>query len=86
MAPLSTKVTVATQTGQEAPDLTFHPDKLSTDPHCYECKVKYRDPKPRDLVMYLHAWKYRVRIVFMFYKLLHVAVRPTRFYDATPPH
>lgn len=68
MAPLSTKVTVATQTGQEAPDLTFHPDKLSTDPHCYECKVKYRDPKPRDLVMYLHAWKYRVRIVFMFYK------------------
>uniref|UniRef100_A0A1B6D791 Pseudouridylate synthase RPUSD2 n=1 Tax=Clastoptera arizonana TaxID=38151 RepID=A0A1B6D791_9HEMI len=53
------KVTVATQTGHEAPDLAFHPDKLTTDPHCYECKVKYRDPKPRDLVMYLHAWKYR---------------------------
>ncbi|KAI5705286.1 hypothetical protein M8J75_013616 [Diaphorina citri] len=56
--PLS-KVTVATQTGQESPDLSYDPDKLSTDPHCYECKVKYRDPKPKDLVMYLHAWKYK---------------------------
>lgn len=54
------KVTVATQTGHEAPDLAFNPDKMSTDKHCYECKVRYRDPKPRDLVMYLHAWKYKV--------------------------
>ncbi|XP_021913301.1 uncharacterized protein C18B11.02c-like isoform X3 [Zootermopsis nevadensis] len=53
------KVTVATQTGHEAPDLAFNPDKMSTDKHCYECKVRYRDPKPRDLVMYLHAWKYK---------------------------
>ncbi|XP_054284310.1 pseudouridylate synthase RPUSD2-like isoform X1 [Macrosteles quadrilineatus] len=59
VAAASAKVTVATQTGQDAPDLSFHPDKLTSDPHCYECKVKYRDPKPRDLVMYLHAWKYR---------------------------
>ncbi|RZF46026.1 hypothetical protein LSTR_LSTR004739 [Laodelphax striatellus] len=58
-AVASTKVTVATQTGHEAPDLVFKPERMSTDPHCYECKVKYRDPKPRDLVMYLHAWKYR---------------------------
>ncbi|XP_075213779.1 rluA pseudouridine synthase 2 [Lycorma delicatula] len=57
--PTSNKVTVATQTGHEAPDLSFNPDKMTYDPHCYECKVKYRDPKPRDLVMYLHAWKYR---------------------------
>jgi hypothetical protein len=56
------KVTVATQTGQEAPDLVFNPDKMTTDKHCYECKVRYRDPKPRDLVMYLHAWKYKVSI------------------------
>lgn len=55
----TSKVTVATQTGHEAPDLTFQPEKMTTDPHCYECKVRYRDPKPRDLVMYLHAWKYR---------------------------
>ncbi|CAD7085450.1 unnamed protein product [Hermetia illucens] len=53
------KVTVATQTGHESPDLTFNPDKMTTDKHCYECKVRYRDPKPQDLVMYLHAWKYK---------------------------
>ncbi|KAK6623538.1 hypothetical protein RUM43_009390 [Polyplax serrata] len=55
----TSKVTVATQTGHEAPDLTFQSEKMTTDPHCYECKVRYRDPKPKDLVMYLHAWKYR---------------------------
>lgn len=54
------QVTVATQTGHESPDLTFNPDKMTTDKHCYECKVRYRDPKPQDLVMYLHAWKYKV--------------------------
>uniref|UniRef100_A0A1B0CR04 Pseudouridylate synthase RPUSD2 n=1 Tax=Lutzomyia longipalpis TaxID=7200 RepID=A0A1B0CR04_LUTLO len=32
------------------------------DKHCYECKVRYRDPKPQDLVMYLHAWKYKVTV------------------------
>ncbi|XP_034231414.1 RNA pseudouridylate synthase domain-containing protein 2-like isoform X2 [Thrips palmi] len=53
------KVTVATQTGHECPDLAFQQDKMSHDPHCYECKVRYRDPKPRDLIMYLHAWKFR---------------------------
>ncbi|XP_057660868.1 uncharacterized protein LOC130896656 isoform X1 [Diorhabda carinulata] len=53
------KVTVATQTGQESPDLAFNPDKMTVDRHCYECKVRYRDPKPQDLVMYLHAWKYK---------------------------
>ncbi|KAK4296455.1 hypothetical protein Pmani_031054 [Petrolisthes manimaculis] len=31
---------------------------MTVDEHCYECKVRYRDPKPRDLVMYLHALKY----------------------------
>lgn len=56
------KVTVATQTGHEAPDLSFNPDKMTVDKHCYECKVRYRDPKPQDLVMYLHAWKYKVLI------------------------
>ncbi|GLV42476.1 RluA pseudouridine synthase 1 [Carabus blaptoides fortunei] len=55
----SAKVTVATQTGHEAPDLAFNPDKMTVDKHCYECKVRYRDPKPQDLVMYLHAWKYK---------------------------
>ncbi|XP_066596997.1 pseudouridylate synthase RPUSD2-like isoform X2 [Prorops nasuta] len=54
----SMKVTVGTQTGLEPPDSTFANNKVTVDPHCYECKVKYRDPKPSDLVMYLHAWRY----------------------------
>lgn len=57
---IEAKVTVATQTGHEVPDFLFNPDKMTVDKHCYECKVRYRDPKAQDLVMYLHAWKYRV--------------------------
>ncbi|KAF7992251.1 hypothetical protein HCN44_001576 [Aphidius gifuensis] len=52
------KVTVGTQTGSEPLDSNFTNDKVTIDKHCYECKVKYRDPKPSDLVMYLHAWRY----------------------------
>lgn len=33
---------------------------MTTDPHCLECKLNFRDPKTEDLVMYLHAWKYKV--------------------------
>uniref|UniRef100_A0A1A9W0P6 Pseudouridine synthase RsuA/RluA-like domain-containing protein n=1 Tax=Glossina brevipalpis TaxID=37001 RepID=A0A1A9W0P6_9MUSC len=58
-ANLHVKVTVATQTGHESPDMAFNAEKMTTDKHCYECKVRYRDPKPKDLVMYLHAWKYK---------------------------
>ncbi|XP_061394626.1 pseudouridylate synthase RPUSD2-like [Musca vetustissima] len=53
------KVTVATQTDHESPDTSFNPEKMTLDKHCYECKVRYRDPKPKDLIMYLHAWKYK---------------------------
>ncbi|XP_053603906.1 pseudouridylate synthase RPUSD2-like isoform X2 [Plodia interpunctella] len=67
----SDKVTVATQTGCTPPVAApsavsaasatsgSASDALSPDPHCYECRVRYRDPRPRDLVMYLHAWKYK---------------------------
>ncbi|KAJ0181603.1 hypothetical protein K1T71_002325 [Dendrolimus kikuchii] len=62
----SDKVTVATQTGctpavsaNAATSSTSSSDTLASDPHCYECRVRYRDPRPRDLVMYLHAWKYK---------------------------
>ena len=34
--------------------------KVKGDANCYECKVKYRDPTPKDLVMYLHALRYQV--------------------------
>lgn len=37
---------------------SFDPSKVTADEHCYECKVKFKDPKPQDLVMYLHALKY----------------------------
>ncbi|KAM7353966.1 pseudouridylate synthase RPUSD2-like isoform 3-T5 [Cochliomyia hominivorax] len=56
---IKVEVTVATQTGHESPDMAFNPEKMTSDKHCYECKVRYRDPKPKDLVMYLHAWKYK---------------------------
>ncbi|XP_040565015.1 pseudouridylate synthase RPUSD2 isoform X3 [Lepeophtheirus salmonis] len=63
------KVTTATQTGFEEADNKFNDDKMTYDTHCYECKVKYRDPKPKDLIMYLHAvtysgpgWKYSTEL------------------------
>ena len=40
----------------------YVPEKMTWDPNCYECKVRYRDPKAKDLVMYLHAWRYKVII------------------------
>ncbi|XP_026844497.1 RNA pseudouridylate synthase domain-containing protein 2-like isoform X1 [Drosophila persimilis] len=40
-------------------DVGIKLNKITTDPHCYECKVHYRDPKSKDLIMYLHAWKYK---------------------------
>ena len=61
------KVTIATQTGIEEADRRFDSTKLSIDPHCYECKVKYRDPRPKDLVMFLHAWTYSVSFPLLVY-------------------
>ena len=54
--------TIATQTGIEEADERFNIKKLSFDTHCYECKVKYRDPSPNDLVMFLHAYTYTVKL------------------------
>ncbi|XP_036318482.1 RNA pseudouridylate synthase domain-containing protein 2-like [Rhagoletis pomonella] len=54
-----TKVSVGTQTGHAPPDTVYNKTKLSFDKHCYECKVRFKDPKPKDLIMYLHAWKYK---------------------------
>ena len=56
--------TIATQTGIEEADERFNTAKLSIDSHCYECKVKYRDPSPKDLVMFLHAYTYTVSSMF----------------------
>jgi len=43
--------------------LRFQKGMMTYDPHCYECKVRYRDPKPKDLVMYLHAIRYGVSLL-----------------------
>ena len=31
---------------------------MPIDPHCYECKIDYKNPKPEELVMFLHAFSY----------------------------
>ncbi|XP_070067655.1 pseudouridylate synthase RPUSD2 isoform X3 [Drosophila takahashii] len=49
----------STQTCYEEPDRSFDFKKATSDPHCSECKVNYRDPGAKDLIMFLHAWKYR---------------------------
>ncbi|XP_011177484.1 pseudouridylate synthase RPUSD2 [Zeugodacus cucurbitae] len=53
------KVSVGTQTGHDPPDTVYNKEKTTVDEHCHECKVRFKDPKPKDLIMYLHAWKYR---------------------------
>ena len=55
----------ATPEGDGAADLPgggggLDESRLTVDRHCYECKVKYRDPTAKDLVMFLHAWAYSV--------------------------
>lgn len=48
----------SSQTSYEYPDTTFDPAKMTSDDNCLECKLKYKDPNPEQLVMYLHALKY----------------------------
>ena len=45
---------------ESAVDSSYNSDKVTFDEHCYECKVRFRDPKPKDLMMFLHAWRYKV--------------------------
>lgn len=39
---------------------SYNSDKVTFDEHCFECKTRFRDPKPKDLMMFLHAWRYKV--------------------------
>lgn len=48
----------SSQTMYESPDTTLDPSKITSDENCLECKMKYKDPNPEQLVMYLHALKY----------------------------
>ena len=38
----------------------FDPERWVPDPLCESCQLKYIDPKPCDLLLYLHAHKYKV--------------------------
>lgn len=49
---------IAAQTSLDVPDAAFDASLVTTDKNCVECKAAYRDPKPQDLVMFLHALKY----------------------------
>lgn len=53
--------TIATDTDLEKSETEGETESsnYAKDPECYECRLKYRDPKPSDLVMFLHAWKYK---------------------------
>ncbi|XP_050390895.1 uncharacterized protein LOC126810023 [Patella vulgata] len=39
--------------------LDFSEEKWNVDPDCEECKLKYLNPSPADLILYLHAYKYK---------------------------
>lgn len=53
-----THKSISTQTNYAEPDQCFQKEKLTIEATCSECKLKYRDPKPMDLIMYLHAHRY----------------------------
>ena len=40
---------------------TFDIDKMTVDERCPECKLCYIDPKPDDMLLYLHSFRYKVR-------------------------
>lgn len=63
-------VTPGTKTSDVTKDYGYQARLMTIDEHCYECKVRYRDPKPRDLVMYLHALKYSVSNNFVYISYL----------------
>jgi hypothetical protein len=37
----------------------FNPAKLNLDDTCDECKLKYINPEPKSLMIYLHALRYK---------------------------
>ena len=49
------------QNAEEAAQKGFDPKRWVVDPLCGSCRLKYIDPKPWDLLLYLHAHKYKVK-------------------------
>lgn len=44
---------------------SFDASRVTYDEHCEDCQKRYRDPKPQELIMCLHAWKNKVDILFV---------------------
>lgn len=43
------------------------PVKSTYDPDCRECHLRFRDPSPDQLIMYLHALRYQVSCTYDSY-------------------
>jgi hypothetical protein len=46
----------------------FDSKLLQIDDECFECKQTFRDPERSDLIMYLHAYSYKVLFFCIFLK------------------
>lgn len=55
------KVLGTEQNAEGAAQKGFDPKRWVVDPLCGSCRLKYIDPKPWDLLLYLHAHKYKVK-------------------------
>lgn len=62
---------------------SYNSDKVTFDEHCYECKVRFRDPKPKDLMMFLHAWRYKV-LVLLITKCYELQFTDGNLFDRVP--
>jgi hypothetical protein len=93
-ASLRPNTTIATQTEvkgvgeeeeEEDDDIErLDESKISVDKHCYECKVKYRDPTAKDLVMFLHAWAYSVnKLIFELFIMFVCNCEYRQFFNAS---
>ena len=45
---------------EDLSELSNHDLRLTPDPYCDVCQKNYADPKPEQLVIYLHALSYKV--------------------------
>ncbi|KAH8282043.1 hypothetical protein KR054_004983 [Drosophila jambulina] len=71
----------STQTCHEEPDRSYDLKKTTSDPHCHECKLNYREPEEKDLIMYLHAWKYKVCLKYILLALNNGFIMFTTFFQ-----
>ena len=52
---------------------SYDPTKMTFDSDCVECQDQYRDPTVEELMMYLHALRYKVSYALLIIpKLFHI--------------